>query len=403
MIRQADRGDMVELAELWARAFPGERTVEQRIAQLEMGGVFGGIETAWIAERDGRTVGAYRAYALTQHMHGAACGMMGLAAVAVDETARRAGIGRRLCEHAVRVARERGDVFSVLYPFRPAFYQTLGWGTVGELHAYRFRPESLLAHGTAPVRRATGDDATAIAACYATVARESNGMIRRTPRVWRQHLEAESGHAYVTGDQRVDGYALIRFGRGGSPDDRPMYVRELVAATSDAYESLLAWIASQRDAWRVVVYEAGPEERFVHRLAEPRPPGFQNTRNLWAPVARILRGPMLRVIDVPRAIEERRRWGSAAPLRFGLQVDDPLVPENAGPFMVEFDGRRCTVQRRDATPLLRMSAPAFAQIYAGELRVVEALRLGLADSAGDVSTIDALFRTDTCFRLLDEF
>jgi predicted N-acetyltransferase YhbS len=95
MIRSAEHDDIAQLAGLWARAFPGERTVEQRIAHLETGGVFGGIETAWIAERAGRTVGAFRAYALTQHMHGAEHRMMGLAAVAVDETARRRGVGRR--------------------------------------------------------------------------------------------------------------------------------------------------------------------------------------------------------------------------------------------------------------------------------------------------------------------
>src|SRR5690606_1077149 len=127
MIRPAEHHDIRNLSELWARAFPGERTVEQRVRHMETGGVFGGIETAYLAERSGRAVGAFRAYALTQHMHGTPYRMMGLAAVAVDETARRRGVGRELCEHAVRIARDRGDVLSVLYPFRPAFYHALGW------------------------------------------------------------------------------------------------------------------------------------------------------------------------------------------------------------------------------------------------------------------------------------
>jgi predicted acetyltransferase len=403
MIRQAERKDITQLAELWARAFPGERTVAQRIAQMEMGGVFGGVETAWIAERAGNMVGAFRAYSLTQHMHGAAYGMMGLAAVAVDETARRRGVGRELCEHAIRIARDRGDTLSVLYPFRPAFYHALGWGLVGELHTYRFRPESLLARGSGDVRRATADDSAAIAACYAEVAHAGNGMIRRTPRIWRLHLDTDVTTTYVTGEDDVAGYIIVRFGRSGSPDERPMYVRELVASDASAYETLLGWIAAQRDAWRAVIYEATPDEHFAHRLADPRPPGFHNTRNLWAPIARVVRGPMLRVLDLPRALEERRRWGASVPLRFGLAIEDGLVPENAGPFVVEFDGCRATVTRGSAAPLLRTTAPAFAQVFAGELRVVEALRLGVAEAEGDVGTIDALFRTDSCFRLLDEF
>jgi predicted acetyltransferase len=403
MIRSAERGDIQALAELWARAFPGERTVAQRVAHLEMGGVYGGLETAWIAEDTGRVMGAYRAYALTQHMHGTGYRMMGLAAVAVDETARRRGMGRELCEHAVRTARDRGDVLSVLYPFRPAFYRALGWGMAGELHAYRFRPESLLPRGPLDVRRGGNGDTAGIAACYEAFARETNGLIRRTQRVWRHHLDANGLQAYLAGDDDIRGYGLARFGRGGSPDDRPLYIRELVAADHDAYRSLLGWVSAQRDAWRVAIYEAAPDEHFAHLLSEPRPPRYHGTRNLWAPVARVIRGPMLRVIDVPRAVEQRVRWGPSPPVRLGLALSDPIVPENEGPFELDWDGTRTVVRRAGRRPGIRTRTDVFAQIFAGELRVREALALGLAEADGDAGAMDALFRVDRCFRLLDEF
>jgi predicted acetyltransferase len=404
MIRHAERSDIRALAGLWARAFPGERTVEQRVRHLETGGVFGGIETAWLAERGGRIAGAFRAYTLTQHMHGSPFRMMGLASVAVDETARRRGVGRELCEHAIRVARDRGDVLSMLYPFRPAFYHALGWGMTGELHAYRFRPESLGTVGRgADAMRAGPDDAAAIAACYDRVVCEMNGMIARTPRIWRSHLEGDATHAYITGDGSVRGYVIVRFGRSSAPDDKPLFVRELVAADHDAYDALLGWIAAQRDSWRIIHYEASPDERFAHRLSEPRTPGFHPARYLWAPVARIIRGPMMRILDVRHALEKRVRWGPAAPMRFGLHLLDELVPENEGPFEVEYDGGRAAVKRGAVRPLLRLPVATFAQVFAGELSVREALNIGLAECDGDASAVDALFRVDRCFRLLDEF
>ena len=100
-IRPAQKKDIRPLAELWAQAFPGERTVEQRIRQLEAGGVYGGIETAWIAGDAGHAEGAFRAYRLEQHMHGAVIPMMGLAAVAVAAHARRKGLGAELCRVAL--------------------------------------------------------------------------------------------------------------------------------------------------------------------------------------------------------------------------------------------------------------------------------------------------------------
>jgi predicted acetyltransferase len=404
MIRKAVRSEIPVLAGLWARAFPGERSVEGRIAQLEAGGVFGGVETSWIAEQHERIVGAFRAFALTQHMHGTVYPMMGLAAVAVDETARRRGLGRALCEHAVAVARERGDVLSVLYPFRPSFYEALGWGTVGELRVFRFRPESLAAAGDGgSVRRADAAEVATLGECYERVAAQGNGMLRRNQRIWRHHLEADGVNAYVAGDGRVSGYIIVRYGRTTTPDEKPMYVRELIAEDTDTYAALLGWIAAQQDAWRIVQYDASPDELFEHRLSEPRPPGFHLTRNLWAPTARLIRGPMLRLLDVPQALQLRERWGPAAPLRFGIEVSDPLVADNDGAFEVDFDGSRVTVKRGGVRPLLRLPVAVLAQVFAGELRVRHALTLGRASADGDVSTIDTLFRTDRCFRLLDEF
>jgi predicted acetyltransferase len=375
------------------------------VRHLETGGVFGGVDTAWLAERDNRVVGAFRAYSLTQHMHGTAWRMLGLAAVAVDETARRGGLGRDLCVHAIRIGRERGDVLSVLYPFRPDFYHSLGWGYVGEMYAHRFRPESLAARATiAAVRRATADDIAAIGACYARVARDSNGLITRTTRIWRSHLEGDGTHVYVTGTRGITGYVIVRYGRAHSPDRRPLHVREIVAEDQHSYDALVAWIASQRDSWRIVQYDASRDERFDLRLVEPRPPGFRTARYLWTPVARVIRGPMLRVLDVQAALEQRAQWRSGTPVRFTLSVSDDLVPENRGPFLVDFNGDRVAVERGSTTGFaLRCTAPLFAQIFAGELTVAEGMSLGGAEATGDVSAIDALFRTARCFRLLDEF
>jgi predicted acetyltransferase len=405
MIRKAEHNDINDLAALWTRAFPGERTVEQRVRHLESGGVFGGIESAYLAERAGRMVGAFRAYALTQHVHGTAFRMMGLASVAVDESARRRGIGREMCEQAVRIARDRGDTLSVLYPFRPGFYHALGWGMVGEMHAHRFRPESLARTGDgSSVVRAEAGDAAGVAACYGRAAAGTNGLISRTPRIWRSHLEGESTHVYTAGGDAIRGYMIVRFGRSPSPDDKPLFVREIVAEDHESYETLLGWIAAQRDAWRLVHYDAVPDERFDHRLSEPRTPGFQPARYLWAPVARVIRGPMLRILDVRNALQERQRWGGAAPMKFALGVIDPLVPDNEGPFQIDFDGGRTIVRRgAGARPLLRLPAAAFAQVFAGEVSVREALNLGIAECDGDASAIDSLFRVDRCFRLLDEF
>src|SRR5690606_31653759 len=107
------------------------------------------------------------------------------------------------------------------------------------------------------------------------------------------------------------GYVLVRYGRARSADRRPLHVRELIATEPAAYDALLAWLSRQRDLWRRITYDATPDEHFALRLTDPRPPGYRGARRLWATVARVIRGPMLRILHVPAAIEKRRRWGAA--------------------------------------------------------------------------------------------
>lgn len=407
--RMADAADLRPLAELWALAFPGERTVAERMRQLEAGVPYGGIESAWIAEEDGRLAGAFRAYRLMQHVAGVPLPTLGLAAVATAPTARRRGVGRALCRHALRVGRERGDVLSVLYPFRPSFYHALGWGVVGELHSYRFVARALPDFDeAAAVRPAGPGDREAIAACYARVAARSTGPIDRDRGIWSLHLDAPGVHAFVFERGKVRGYVLVHFGRGVAPDAGSLHVRELVAEDEAAYFGLLGWIAAQRDQVRQVRYDARPDERLDLLLADPRPPAYRPTRGLWFPVARRIRGPMLRVLDVPAALAARPCWSEepAFGLTLAIEVDDAEIPENRGPWDMAIEERGARVHPRHAPGAdarLTTDAATFAQIYVGELLPTEAVRLGRARIEGAADALDHAFRLPQPFWMLDEF
>lgn len=405
-LRQAHRRDIPRLAELWAHAFPGERTVDERIRQLEAGGIYGGIGDAWYLEQDGALAGAFRGYPLHQYLHGARLPMLGVAAVAVASHARRRGVGGALCRGALRVGRERGDVISVLFPFRPSFYYRLGWGLVGELHVHRFRTQSLPAPAVAPAVRLAGrDDLAGVHACYAAAARASHGLLERTPRIWGNHLAMPHRHVFVrVAGGRVDGYILASYGRAAVPEERTLLVHELVALDDAARDELLGWLALQCDEWPQTEYHALPEERFDLLLEDPRPPRHRAARNLWAPVGQRIRGPMLRILDLPAALHAREQWPQGEPFAFSLRVRDPELPANEGPWRVDFDGARvsCTPLRA-GEPEVELTAPELAQLYAGELGVGGAVHLGRARCTADARRIDALFGSARTLRLLDEF
>lgn len=406
-LRAAIPADIQALAELWDQAFPGERTISERARQLELGIPYGGIESVWVLEDAGRLVGTFKALRFREYIAAAPLAMLGLAAVAVATDARRRGLGRRLCQDAIRVGRERGDLVSALYPFRPDFYHALGWGLTGELHEFCFRADALPdAPARRHVRAATAADRAAIADCYARVAARSNGPIARAERAWDHHLGQT--RACVYDDGRTRGYLLARYGRDRAPEARTLHIHELLAEDDVAYGGLLAWIACQRDQWPRVRYQARAAELLALRLRDPRPPGYRPARRLWFPTARVLRGPMIRVLDVAGALAARTRWGERDhALTLRIEVQDAEVPENRGPWILEIERTGAHVRRAQGTARahagLATDAATFAQIYAGELLPSAAARLGRAQIEGAADAIDRAFRVHEPFWLLDEF
>jgi predicted acetyltransferase len=452
-IAPAAAGDIRDVAALWCQAFPGPRTVAERVRMLETGGRYGGLDTVLVArDGDGALVGACKIYPMRQRLAGAAMPMMGLAAVAVAQEARRHGVGAQICQRAMETARDRGDVISTLYPFRVDYYQRLGWGLVGELHDYRFATAALPADdGARHVRPARGAaDADAIAACYDRAISPATGPIDRDARVWGYRLAGEEvgtrplekpvsgtgtgggvqlGEDVIVYDRgRVAGYALLRRVSRKPPRDGVLHIRELVAESDEAYRGILAYLAGLGDRWPVGRYAARPDERFGHRLPDPRRHGASSGRSLYFPTARILLGPMLRVLDVPRALALRPYFDGApegAPRRVTLElrIEDRQLPENRGPWIVRIDGGRGTVEPGDDAPAaaaaassaagsepagrshvrVETDAPTFARLFAGELSPGQAAASGDAVIGGDAALLADLFATRHRFWLLDEF
>jgi predicted acetyltransferase len=436
VIRAAAREDIPDTAGLWCEAFPSKRTVAERARMLETGGRYGGLETVLVARDDrGRLLAACKIYRLNQRICGAAMPTMGLAAVAVTPAARRRGLGARLCRHAMVAARARGDVLSALYPFRPDYYQRLGWGLVGELHDYRFHTAALPRYDEARHVRVASDpaDADAIAACYGRVVARSNGPIDRDARIWAYRLAGEEvgvrpvveraaggfgpevarwrDGVVVHDRDGVRGYALLRPGRAVRGRPARILIRELVAEDEESYRGVLGWLAARAERWPVARHTARVEERFGDRLRDPRPPAAGRARSLYFPTARVIRGPMLRILDVPGALE-RRRYFDASPESPGretlieLRIDDPDIPDNGGPWLLRIAGRTGAVVGADGfRPDVRLetTATTLARIYAGDLTPGDAARLGGATVDGDATRLNDAFATTERFWLLDEF
>jgi predicted acetyltransferase len=400
--RPARPEEIDDVARLQAHSFPAPGRGHEWWEDALLNGPHGGLEALWVAEENGRLVGACQLFWLRQWISGVDMPVTGVGGVAIAPTHRKRGLASRLLVAGFEHARERGDVGSALFPFRAAFYEGLGYGLAGEAHQYQV-PPMLLPDDKKErmrVRLVDGEeDAAAMRDIYREAARNlQTGQIDRTERTWgkswgRDDLAAvlyrgESGEA--------EGYAIVRYRADLPVDRRFIEVEERVWLTLGAQRGIYAWLSTLGDQWREVVYRAHPEESFGDRLSEPRLPLLSAPSwGLWFPSATLLRGPMFRVLDLPEALRIRTLAADDA-LTLVLEVQDRQVPENDGPWRVRIEGGRMSVEPHaggaaDATLVLGMAT--LSRIFIGALAPWQAVSGGLAtvDRPEAIHALDRLF------------
>ncbi|MSR22104.1 MAG: GNAT family N-acetyltransferase [Gemmatimonadetes bacterium] len=391
-LRPAEERDARSLSELWADAFPGEPRAEVRLqALLEGTGPYGGLETCWVAEQGRAIVGGLRFYPLRMHLWGHAFRVQGIASVAVVPAARRQGIGLWMCERAIQIGLQGGAALSALYPFRAAFYERMGYALVGELHRYQFRAADLpeLPGSDRVHRLGRKEAARLLPGLYESLLPETHGLVERTPEMWRSVFEQDDpiyGVSPEGGELR--GYFIARGERGRIPDRATLWVRELLAADERAYQALVGWLSVQRDQWRQIRYDALPGEQFHLLLPHPRLPGRPSARGLWFPSATLLRGPMLRILDLQQVLEIVRLAEGDT-----LSVSDAQLPENSGRWVGTAEGpKRCDDEGEEEERGVRSIGQVTELFVAGRLP-------GQAERFRDWRPAQGL----TDFRLLDVF
>jgi predicted acetyltransferase len=400
IFRPAEEGELGEIAQLVAHSF-----VSQPAAAHEKSlrnGPWGGLETIWVVEEEGRLVAACQLLPLRQWIGGTLLPVMGLGTVTVAPTHRRRGLAGRLINSGMQEARRRGQLASALYPFRVSFYERLGYGRAGEAHQYRVPPEVIPdAPERLRVEMAAGEeDAQAIRMVYQRFARSQAGLLERTDTAWRRILEAENGSAVLYRNEagEAEGYAVVRYRTDLPAAQRHLEVHERAWLTSRARRGLYAWLGSLGDQWRLLVYRAHVNERFGDRIEEPRiPAGSEPGWNLWFPSAVLLRGPMFRILDLQGALESRTSFGRVS-LTIGLEVEDEQLPDNAGHWRLRLEEGRPIVQRgvaTDADVTMKVSIGTLSRIFIGSLTPSEAVN----QSAIWIEGLEALSTLNAAFRL----
>ncbi|GAA3695625.1 GNAT family N-acetyltransferase [Zhihengliuella alba] len=298
-----------------------------------------------------------------------------ITAVTVRASHRRRGLLRRMMLENLRRCREDGVAVAALTASEGTIYRRFGFGVatgerevtvdVGERFRLLQRPEGSVEAAVpallAPISREV----------FARVQATTAGSIDRQERYYRAAAgqlgedgaedTALRAALHYDAEGAPDGYVTYSF-KGWGHEPETMEVRDLVAASPDAYLGLWEFLGSL-DLVKEVRWDNAPtDDPLVWALEDPR---CVRTRAEWDML-------WLRILDVEAALRARR-YGADGSLV--LEVRDPLELA-AGRWRMDVSGGDAVVTPTEDQADLVLDASALASLYLGGVSPVLLARAG---------------------------
>ncbi len=329
-----------------------------------------------IADYQGEVVGTATVFPAQMWLSGVPVKVGAVAGVTVLAARRNQGIAAKLMETSIARMRAEGQALSVLFPFSHQYYNKFGYGTVSDLHAYRFTPENLAVSGdVSKVRPFSPDDLPLLRVVYKGQMTWHNGWFTRSNAWWDKMLEYKWPKIVVfDDDDMIDGYCVYQISKREN-GERVLNIKEFFAGEAEAYQGLLAYLAAQNEG-DVIEYLAPADTPLRHSLRQPIAEGAQNRGWIFNDLCHITPGPMGRIINLSAAMTARFYTRGISGKRV-FKVTDPLIPKNEEPILFRLvDGRAETQPAGDSPVQIKTDVVTLSQILCGYLTAVDARRLG---------------------------
>jgi predicted acetyltransferase len=322
------------------------------------------VERMHAAWDDGRVVGGAGAFSYRMSVPGGgSVAAGGVTVVGVLPTHRRRGVLRSMVTAQLADFRARGDAVAYLWASEGTIYGRFGYGLgsrVGEMTLARERTRFALPFEPRGMVRLVELDEAArtFPPLYEQVFVQRPGLFLRSGEWWetrRLHDDPARrrggplNRALLELDGEPAGYALYRVQQDweAGSSSGTVNVQEVVTPTPEATRELWRWLLDFDWTSRFVADLLPLDHPLFLLLAEPRRMRFRINDGVW-----------VRLVDVQAALAARTYAGEGEVV---LQVEDELVPENAGRWRVSPEG----VERTEAAADLRLDVTGVGSVYLG--------------------------------------
>lgn len=375
-----------------------KETMVDRFRSVLIGGypqLLGGFEA------DHHMAGIYAHFTFVATILGRGIPATGLGMVGTALDRKKAKVALAIVRDFVKRTRRSGAPLSFLYPFRHDFYARMGWGPVGESRQHTLPPAAFPLYPERTLVRQVRDprwEELDRIHRQATGRRGSLGLSRH-PLRWKGQLMGSPLAFVVDGASTggtpagPEGYLLARFTKRADLPDLFKYdleVNEMEWTTPRALRALLGFLSSQRDQVTEIILDWPVDGHLEAALLDPARRHAISLRNHQSPGAQVGLGVMLRLEDPATAFALRPYAGTGA-LGLDVSTRDPLRDGAAIRFRADLRGADAAGVRLSRASL-ETDLATLSRLWAGSLRVSEAVEFGLASVApsGAAETLERL-------------
>jgi predicted acetyltransferase len=393
--RTAVEADLDRVIEIHTSAFPDPRGYAERRKNF-VANPLGELATLWVATHGEEIVAHAFLFPLRAWFAGGTVAIAAVASVGVAPEARGRGVAAALLAHLHERADQQKACVTTLFPFRQGFYAKHGYAPVTPNRRLHVHPAAIPAAWRASdavvVRGAREGDRGAIVNAYARAAARTHGwLVRPTPLWERRFADERRVWMVATQGRRIVGYVTWSLRQAEAHAATRLTVSELVADDDATRRALLGSLGAQRDQVVEIEIEIDAVDPLDRALLDADRTRF-GTETVEHALGTIAGGPMVRLVDVARALAQRTYARDGA-LDLAIEGGPPLH------FSVA-DGKAKLTSPRHARAPLTIGRAALAAVLYGGLRPSEAARLGWASGdPGTFARADALFGAPPFFAL----
>ncbi|MEO8876323.1 MAG: GNAT family N-acetyltransferase [Polyangiaceae bacterium] len=392
--RAAKPGDLERLVAIHASAFPDPRNLSERRTNFTHN-VRGRLQDLVVAEQAGEIYGHAFLFESAGFFGGSECAVGAIATVGVAPEARGQGIGRALVDELHRKSAVRGDVLTLLYPFRTSFYAPLGYGPVSTYRRLAISPHSIpKAWADLPKKRAiramSPSDRKPVEALYEEVARTKTGRIRRSAALWERAFVDERRVWFVAlRAEKIVGYVSWSIRQLEAHARTSLFVHEGTAKDDATKRLLFGLISAQRDQVSDVFLDLDAKDPLDLALLDPDAHVF-GTLALEHPFGEVATGPLVRLHDPKHSLEAR-----------GYFSDGRVVVKigNAAPLEIRIQSGKAKTHSTREKPALSLDRRVLASILFGAISPSDAAAVGLCTIHRDAAELDRIFALPPFFAL----